>query len=114
MPALGRADRRDPACQPARGVATLARVSGGEPCRRSPRGPVPDLPRTAGRVAWTPHRTRAVLVAGVAQLQTARRPIRGESMTTAQETSIRTEIVVNAGVERAFQLFTEKFDQIKP
>jgi len=35
-------------------------------------------------------------------------------MTTAQETSIRTEIVVNAGAERAFQLFTERFDQIKP
>jgi uncharacterized protein YndB with AHSA1/START domain len=35
-------------------------------------------------------------------------------MTTAQETSIRTEVVVNAGAERAFQLFTEKFDQIKP
>jgi uncharacterized protein YndB with AHSA1/START domain len=35
-------------------------------------------------------------------------------MTTMQETSILTEIVVNAGAERAFQLFTEKFDQIKP
>lgn len=35
-------------------------------------------------------------------------------MTTAQETSVRTEIVVNASVERAFQLFTDKFDQIKP
>jgi len=35
-------------------------------------------------------------------------------MTPAPETSIRTEIIVNAGAERAFQLFTEKFDQIKP
>jgi len=35
-------------------------------------------------------------------------------MTTADQTSIRTEIVVNAGADRAFQLFTERFDQIKP
>jgi len=35
-------------------------------------------------------------------------------MSTADQTSIRTEIVVNAGAERAFQLFTERFDQIKP
>jgi uncharacterized protein YndB with AHSA1/START domain len=32
----------------------------------------------------------------------------------AQETSVRTEIVVDAGAERAFQVFTEQFDKIKP
>jgi uncharacterized protein YndB with AHSA1/START domain len=34
--------------------------------------------------------------------------------TQAQDTSVRTEIVVNAGAERAFRLFTERFDRIKP
>jgi uncharacterized protein YndB with AHSA1/START domain len=32
----------------------------------------------------------------------------------AQDTSVRTEIVVNAPIERAFAVFTQKFDQIKP
>jgi uncharacterized protein YndB with AHSA1/START domain len=34
--------------------------------------------------------------------------------TQADETTVRTEVVVNALAERAFQLFTERFDQIKP
>jgi uncharacterized protein YndB with AHSA1/START domain len=34
--------------------------------------------------------------------------------TQADETTVRTEVVVNAPVERAFQLFTDRFDQIKP
>jgi uncharacterized protein YndB with AHSA1/START domain len=35
-------------------------------------------------------------------------------MTADTETSIRTEVVVDAGPERAFKLFTEQFDRIKP
>ena len=34
--------------------------------------------------------------------------------TQAQTTSVRTEIVVEAPVERAFRVFTEQFDRIKP
>ncbi len=34
--------------------------------------------------------------------------------TQAEQTSIHTHVVVDAPQERAFQLFTEKFDQIKP
>jgi uncharacterized protein YndB with AHSA1/START domain len=34
--------------------------------------------------------------------------------TQAEQTSIRTEIVVDAPVEHAFRVFTEQFDQIKP
>ncbi|MGH9222403.1 MAG: SRPBCC family protein [Acidimicrobiales bacterium] len=34
--------------------------------------------------------------------------------TQAQDSSVRTDIVVNAPVERAFKLFTEQFDRIKP
>ena len=34
--------------------------------------------------------------------------------TQAPGTSVRTEIVVNAPADRAFRLFTEKFDRIKP
>ena len=32
----------------------------------------------------------------------------------AQQTSIRTEVVVDAAQDRAFKLFTEQFDKIKP
>jgi uncharacterized protein YndB with AHSA1/START domain len=35
-------------------------------------------------------------------------------MTTQTETSIRTDVVVEAPAERAFRVFTERFDQIKP
>jgi hypothetical protein len=34
--------------------------------------------------------------------------------TQAEETTVRTEVIVNAPVVRAFALFTERFDQIKP
>jgi uncharacterized protein YndB with AHSA1/START domain len=34
--------------------------------------------------------------------------------TQAQDTSVHTQIVVNVGAERAFRLFTERFDRIKP
>ncbi len=34
--------------------------------------------------------------------------------TQAQDTSVRTEIVVEAPVERAFEVFTTRFDRIKP
>lgn len=34
--------------------------------------------------------------------------------TQAQDTSVRTEIVVEAPAQRAFQIFTERFDRIKP
>jgi len=34
--------------------------------------------------------------------------------TQAQETSVRTQIVVDAPIARAFSVFTEQFDRIKP
>jgi uncharacterized protein YndB with AHSA1/START domain len=34
--------------------------------------------------------------------------------TQAQETSVRTQIVVDAPIDRAFAVFTEQFDRIKP
>jgi uncharacterized protein YndB with AHSA1/START domain len=34
--------------------------------------------------------------------------------TPAQDTTVRSEIVVDAPIERAFDLFTTKFDRIKP
>ena len=33
---------------------------------------------------------------------------------SAQDTTVRSEIVVNAPIERAFDVFTSKFDRIKP
>jgi uncharacterized protein YndB with AHSA1/START domain len=34
--------------------------------------------------------------------------------TQAQDTTVRTEVVVDAPTDRAFRLFTERFDRIKP
>jgi len=34
--------------------------------------------------------------------------------TQAQDTSVRTQVVVDTAPERAFQLFTERFDRVKP
>jgi hypothetical protein len=34
--------------------------------------------------------------------------------TQAQEASVRTQIVVEAPIERAFRVFTKDFDRIKP
>jgi uncharacterized protein YndB with AHSA1/START domain len=34
--------------------------------------------------------------------------------TQAQETSIKTDVVVDAPIEHAFRVFSERFDQIKP
>jgi uncharacterized protein YndB with AHSA1/START domain len=34
--------------------------------------------------------------------------------TQVQDTSVRTQIVVNAPIDRAFAVFTEQFDRIKP
>ena len=34
--------------------------------------------------------------------------------TQTEQTSIRTEVVVEAPIERAFRVFTEQFDQVKP
>jgi uncharacterized protein YndB with AHSA1/START domain len=34
--------------------------------------------------------------------------------TQAEETSIKTDVVVDAPIEHAFRVFTERFDQIKP
>jgi uncharacterized protein YndB with AHSA1/START domain len=34
--------------------------------------------------------------------------------TQAEQTSVRTEVTVEAAQERAFRVFTERFDQIKP
>ena len=34
--------------------------------------------------------------------------------TQAQDTSVRTEVVVDAPIERAFRIFTHDFDRIKP
>ena len=35
-------------------------------------------------------------------------------MTADADTSVRTETIVNAPIDRAFRVFTERFDQIKP
>src|SRR3954447_20979501 len=69
-----------------------------------------------GRTDGAPRAARSVLEQGPGELQSDRRGIGGGGrMTTqAQQSSIQTEVVVDAPVGRAFRVFTEQFDKIKP
>src|SRR5262245_54118248 len=117
-PEVGGADRADLAGESPCRVPASARSGGGEHRRWSARGPLSHLPRSAGGPARTPCRARAVLVAGVGQLQTDRRG--GQTMTESMTrigtdgAALRLTIEVAVGVDRAFEVFTTDFDRIKP
>src|SRR3954449_156609 len=83
--------------------------------RQAPRQP-PHLRGRPGRPGGAPHAAGSVLEQGPGELQSDRRAIGGGGrMTTqAQQSSIQTEILVDAPVDRAFRVFTEQFDKIKP
>src|SRR5215216_3578341 len=112
----GRRARRRAAGQPARRLAAPqgaeGRRAGGRPCRRQP----PRLPAQPGRRGRPSRPARPVLDQSPGGLQAGRRATnRGGLMTThAQEASVRTQIVVDAPIGRAFSVFTEQFDRIKP
>src|SRR5262245_21228405 len=111
----GRRDRRGVAGQPSCRLPAPEVAEDGRPRPRPRRGDQADLPGQPGRVARAARAAGTVLDRGARQLQAARGTTRGGHMTTqAQDTSVRTEIVVNAPTERAFTLFTERFDRIKP
>src|ERR671915_2485435 len=112
----GRRARRRAAGQPTRRLAAPqgaeGRGPGGRPARRQPA----HLPAQRGRGRRPPRPARPVLEPGLGGLQVGRRAInRGGLMSTqAAETSVRTQIVVEAPVERAFSVFTEDFGSFKP
>src|SRR4051794_1401654 len=56
----------------------------------------------SGTKPWRPSRTSPT------------KPPRGVMATPAEATSVRKEVVVNAPVERAFAVFIEQMDRIKP
>src|SRR5262249_56836578 len=80
--------------------------------RRQP-ADIPARPHGGGRPSRP---ARRVLEQGPGGIQASRRTSnRGGLMTTqAQQASVRTQIVVDAPIERAFRVFTEDFDSIKP
>src|SRR5690606_38299977 len=76
----------------------------------------PHLPTQPGRRGRPARPTRPVLEQSPGGLQADHRTInRGYFMTTkTQEASVRMQIVVAAPIEKAFRVFVEEFDRIKP
>src|SRR5712692_9264757 len=84
------------------------------PCPRPRRGNQAHLPGRPDRSGRAARPARPLLEPGAGQLQRDRRTDRGGCMTAqAQDTTVRTEIVVEAPIDRAFQVFTHNFDRIK-
>src|SRR4051794_6407147 len=107
QPSTGQPPRRLPAPEGAEGCTARGRPARGEPSHLSAR------PRGGGVASRLP---RPVLEQGPDGLQGGRRETgRGGLMSAhAAETSVRTQIVVEAPIERAFSVFTEDFGSFKP
>src|SRR5215207_10163507 len=104
------------ACQPARRLPALegaqGRGPGLGPAGRHP----PHLPGGPGGAGRLESPARPVLEPSARRVQGRRRARqRGGLMTTQTDaTTIRNDIVVDAPLERAFRVFVEQFDRIKP
>src|SRR6266540_7036279 len=114
--ACGRRARRRAAGKPTRRVAAPQGAEGRRPSGRPARRQPPHLSARPGRRARASRPARPVLDPGAGCLQGGRRATnRGGFMTTqAQEASVQKQIVVEVPIERAFSVFTEEFDSIKP
>src|SRR5215210_6422629 len=114
--ACGRRARGRAARQPSRGLPAPEGAQGGGPRDRSTRRQPPHLSRRSGGGGGLALAARPVLESSAGDLQGGRRAGRGGGrMTTqAQSETVRQEIVVEAPVDRAFRVFTEQMDKIKP
>src|SRR5262249_48514832 len=112
----GRRARPRVAGQPPRRLAAPQGAEGRGIGRRPARRQPPHLPARPQRDRCAPRRARPVLEQSPGGLQGGRRATnRGGLMTTqAAETSVRTSVVVEAPIERAFSVFTDDFGSFKP
>src|SRR5215207_4962006 len=114
-PERGRGARGRPAGQPARRLAApqgpQGRRHGRRPAGREP----PHLPRQPRRPRRAARRPRPLLEQRPGRLQgPSGTPTGGGLMTTAEGTSVRHQVVVDAPIERAFSVFTKDFGGFKP
>src|SRR6266508_315708 len=115
-PPRRRPARRRAARQPPGGLTAPQGAEGrAAGCRRA-RRESPDLPDRPSRAAHAARRPRGVLGQDTGGLQAGRGEIDGGGpmSTQAAETSIRTSVMVEVPIDRAFRVFTEDFDRIKP
>src|SRR5215218_86254 len=111
----GRGARPRPAGQPARRLAAPQGPQGRRVGRRPAGREPPHLPRRPRRPRRAARRPRPLLEQRPGRLQGPRRtPTGGGLVTTAQGTSVRHQIVVDAPIERAFSVFTKDFGRFKP
>src|SRR5215207_5104623 len=115
-PASRRRTRGGAASEPTRRLTAPQGAEGSRPGDRPPRRQPPHLSTEPGRRGRASRPARQVLDTGLGGLQGGRRTTnRGGQMTTqAQDTSVRVQTVVDVPIERAFAVFTEQFDAIKP
>src|SRR5215218_133981 len=112
----GRRARLRAAGQPTRRLAAPEGAEGGRAGDRPAGRQPPHLPARPGRRRRPSRPARPFLDQRPGGLQGGRRPNnRGDLMTTqAHEATVQKQIVVEAPIERAFSVFTEEFDSIKP
>src|SRR5215211_3702431 len=115
-PARGRRARRRLTGQPPGRLTAPQGAEGRGTGGRPARGKSPHLSARSRRGRHASRRPRPVLDESPGGLQGSRRTTnRGGLMSTqAAETSVRTSIVVEAPMERAFTVFTEDFGGFKP
>src|SRR5215203_1777103 len=115
-PARGRRARRRLTGQPPSRLTAPQGAEGRGTGGRPARGKSPHLSAGSRRGRHASRRPRPVLDQSPGGLQGSRRTTnRGGLMSTrAAETSVRTSIVVEAPIERAFTVFTEDFGGFKP
>src|SRR5437016_4440498 len=120
----GAPGRRASACREAGGRAAGEPV-GGVPAPEDPQGrrpggghrggDAPDLPAQPGRAGGAAGSARYLLAAGAGRVRPSRRSAgRGGVMTQADAATVRKQVVVDAPIERAFTVFTERFGDFKP
>src|SRR5215469_1396915 len=78
-------------------------------------GYAPDLPAQPGRAGSVAGSARHVLAAGAGRVRRGRGSAdRGGMMTQTKAATVRKQIVVDAPIERAFTVFTNRFGDFKP
>src|SRR6185437_9866828 len=78
-------------------------------------GDAPDLPAQPRRAGGVAGSARHLLAAGAGRVRRGRGSAgRGGVMTQADTATVRRQVVVDAPIERAFSVFTERFGDFKP
>src|SRR6185437_5427003 len=103
------------ASEPVGGIPAPEDPQGRRPGGRRGRGDPPDLPAQPGRAGGAAGSARHLLAAGAGRVRRGRASAgRGGVMTQTEAATVRKQVVVDAPIERAFTVSTERFGDFKP